>query len=164
MLSPGSPWVERVVQEFGSGLLRSDGSLDRSALAQIIFSDPEARNRLNALLHPPVLAEITRRLEELRGNASPPAVAVVVAPLLFETGAEKLMEKVIVVIAPEQERIRRLKKRDGLTEAEIRARFAAQLPPDQSRARADWVIDNSGDLSETEWQVDNLCGELISSL
>jgi dephospho-CoA kinase len=163
LLAAGSQWLAHIVKEFGPRILRPDGSLDRSALAHIIFSDAEARARLNALLHPLVIAEVRRRLEKLQAGDSPPAAAVVVAPLLFETRAESLVEKVIVVTAPEEERIRRLQKRDRLSEPEIRARFASQMSPEEMKTRADWVIDNRGDLAAAEKQVETLWGELTSS-
>jgi len=147
--------------------------LNRPRLAQSIFADKNTRARLNAICHPPIVAEISCRLEELRASDSPPAVVIVVAPLLFEAGAETLVEKVIVVVAEEKERLRRLKESLGLSEEEIRARFAAQLPWDSlelpagaggsllpNGKRVDWVIDNSGDLSSTECQVEALWQEL----
>jgi len=161
-MAPGSPLLGRLVEEFGPRILRADGSLDRSRLAGLIFSNPEARRRLNTICHPLILAVVARRLEELRASDSPPAVVVVVAPLLFEAGAEKTVDKTIVVTASEEARLRRLKERDGLSEEEIRARFAAQMPPREQCARADWVIDNSGDLAETERKVEALWIELIS--
>jgi dephospho-CoA kinase len=90
----------------------------------------------------------------------PPAIAIVVAPLFFEAHMESMVEKIIVVVADDEIRLRRLQARDGLDESAIRARFAAQLSPEVQKQRADWVIDNSGSLEETERQVEKIWKEL----
>jgi dephospho-CoA kinase len=162
LLAPSSPWSSCVAKEFGAALLLPDGAPDRPGLAKLIFSDPEARRRLEAILHPPIFDRVARRLEELRKSPHPPALAVVVAPLLFETGMDKTLPGVLVVTAPETERIRRLRTRDGLSEREIRARFAAQLPPDRYLSHAKWVLDNRGELTVTQARLDTLWPALLA--
>jgi len=162
LLASGSPWSSCVAAEFGGEFLLPDGTPDRARLAKLIFSDPEARRRLEALLHPPIFDRVNHRLEKLRQAPSPPPLAVVVAPLLFETGWEKNLQGVLVVKTSEAERIRRLQARDHLSEAEIHARFAAQLPPETYLSRAKWVIDNSGELSATKQQVEALWPALLA--
>jgi dephospho-CoA kinase len=161
LLAAGSPWSSCVAAEFGAEFLLPDGTPDRPRLAKLIFSDPAARRRLEALLHPPIFDRVNHRLEKLRKVASPPPLAVVVAPLLFETGWDKNLAGILVVTASEVERIRRLQARDGLGEAEIRARFAAQLPPEAYLSRAKWVVDNSGELTATGAKVDELWPVLL---
>lgn len=116
------------------------GALDRAALAEIVFNDPSARERLNAILHP----HIRRLAVEREGRAKPDQLVVHVVPLLFETGYDRLVDKTIAVIAPEDSRIARIVARDGIDETRVRARMAAQIDPQEARRRADHVIENDG--------------------
>jgi dephospho-CoA kinase len=118
------------------------GALDRAALAEIVFNDPSARERLNGLLHP----HIRRVAMEREARAKPGQMVVHVVPLLFETGYDQLVDKSVLVIAPLEERIARVVERDGLDEARVRARMAAQIAPEQVRPRAHFVIENDGNL------------------
>lgn len=118
------------------------GELDRGALAEIVFSDPAARERLNGLLHP----HIRRVALEREARAKPGQVLVHVVPLLFETGYNRLVDKSVLVVAPLEERIARVVERDGLDEARVRARVAAQIEPEQAKRAADYVIENDGNL------------------
>jgi dephospho-CoA kinase len=118
------------------------GTLDRTALAEVVFSDPQARQRLNEIVHP-----FVRRLAiEREANAKDGQVVVHIVPLLFETGYVELVDRTVVVIAPENERIARVVQRDHTDEAHVRARMAAQMDPEEARARADYVIENDGNL------------------
>lgn len=116
------------------------GALDRAALAEIVFNDPSARERLNAILHP----HIRRLAMERETPAKRGQLVVHVVPLLFETGYDQLVEKTIAVVAPEDSRIARIVARDGIDEARVRARMAAQIDPEEARNRADYVIENDG--------------------
>ena len=121
----------------------SGGTLDRAALAAIVFRDPQARERLNGIVHPHV-----RRLAfEREKNALPGSVVVHVVPLLFETDYAALCDKTVLVEASLERRIARIKARDGIDEAEIRARMAAQIAPEDARQLADYVIQNDDGLS-----------------
>lgn len=119
------------------------GVLDRAALADIVFADHTARERLNGLLHP----HIRRLALEREARAKPGQPIVHVVPLLFETGYDRLVDKSVVVIAPLEERIARVAARDKLDEARVRARMAAQIEPRRAREAADFVIDNDGNLN-----------------
>lgn len=119
-----------------------NGVLDRSALAEIVFNDAAARERLNALLHP----HIRRLALERERRAGPGQPVVHVVPLLFETGYDRLVDKSVVVVAPLEARIARVVERDRIDEARVRARMATQVDPDQARRRADFVIENDGNL------------------
>lgn len=117
------------------------GGLDRAALAEIVFHDPGARERLNAIVHPHV-----RRLAAANeAYAKPGQIIVQVVPLLFETNYDEVTEKSILVIAPAAQRIARIRQRDGLSEEQIRARMQAQIDPEEAKRRADYVIENDGD-------------------
>jgi len=120
------------------------GVLDRAALAEIVFSDPPALERLNALLHP----HIRRRALEREAYAKPGQVIVHVVPLLFETGYDSLVDKSVLVVAPLEQRVARVVERDRIDEARVRARMAAQIAPEEAYPRADFVIENNGNLDD----------------
>ena len=117
-----------------------------SALAEIVFGDPSARERLNALLHP----HIRRIALEREAYAKPGQVIVHVVPLLFETGYDRLVDKSVLVVAPLEQRIARVVERDKLDERRIRARIAAQIEPERARGVADFIIENDGDLEHLQ--------------
>lgn len=118
------------------------GALDRAALAEIVFNDSAARERLNAILHP----HIRRLAMEREAYAKSGQLIVHVVPLLFETGYDRLVDKSVLVVAPLERRIARIVERDRLDEARVRARMAAQIAPEQARRHADFIIENDGDL------------------
>lgn len=120
-----------------------NGVLDRAALAEIVFSDPAARERLNALLHP----HIRRRAMEREALAKPGQLIVHVVPLLFETGYDRLVDKSVLVVAPVEQRIARVVERDRIDEARVRARIATQIAPEEAHPRADFIIENDGNLA-----------------
>lgn len=148
LLRPGTAVQEAVVAAFGPAVLAADGAIDRRALGAIVFADPAALARLEALVHPAVLA-YTR--EWLAGVAAP--VAVVDAIKLFEAGIADWCDEVWVVTCPAEERARRLVAHRGMAEEEAWQRIRAQPPEEEKAARADVVIDNSGHLSRTLAQV-----------
>ena len=157
VVAPGRPAYKGIVRAFGPGVLRPDGTIDRAALGARIFADAEARRTLNALTHP----HIRRRMvEEGARLSATPGVDVIVfdIPLLLETtdGRDLDLDGIVVVDAAEGVRVERLLARDGLTEAEVRHRLAAQIPLRQKVARADWVIDNNGSPEQTRQQVQTL--------
>lgn len=156
VLGPGTPGLAGVVDAFGSGVLAADGSLDRAALAAIVFADEGARRRLDALVHPLV----RQRSGELIAVAPVDAVVVNDVPLLVETGQAGSFDLVVVVEADPEIRVARLVER-GLTEADARARIAAQATDEQRRAAADVVLDNSGTLEELAEQVDRFWAERV---
>lgn len=149
-VAPGSPGLTAVIERFGRSVLRDDGTLDRSALGGIIFSDRAARADLEAIVHP----EVYRRIREWFAKL-PPATPVAIAdiPLLFETGHQHDFDRVIVCACSADEQLRRLVARDGLSEPEARARLAAQWPIEEKAGRAHYVIRTDGVLAETDAQV-----------
>lgn len=157
-LAPGSSGLAEVVEAFGREVLAEDGSLDRPALGRIVFADEAARQRLNAIVHPRVRAEAAR----LREQAQPGAVVVEDIPLLVETGQQDRFDVVVVVHAPEQERIRRIVEDRGGTAEDARARIAAQATDAERAAAADVVLENSGTLGELRDQVDELMEKLTA--
>jgi dephospho-CoA kinase len=145
---PGT--LEAVALEFGPGfVLETD--LNRPKVAELIFNNPEARARLNAIIHPRVRVEMTRLQSELELEGA--KVVVQDIPLLFENGYEKLFDATILVDAPLEDRIARVQARDGLTREAISARDAAQMPASEKRLKATYILENDGDLAHLERQL-----------
>lgn len=149
-VAPGSPGLTAVVERFGASVLRADGSLDRQALASIVFADRAARADLEAIVHPLVYRRIGEWFVDLP-PATPAALADI--PLLFETGHQHDFDRVVVCACEPDEQLRRLVDRDGLSERDARARLAAQWPIGEKMARADYVIRTDGTFAETDAQV-----------
>jgi dephospho-CoA kinase len=158
---PGSPTLAQLAERFGPGILRSDGSLDRQRMATLVFADPAARAALNRITHPAIAALAEARLRELVRQQAP--LIVYEAPLLFEAGADKRVDAVLVVRIDERLQLERLMVRDSLDEAQARSRIAAQMPQAEKAARADYVIDNSGLPEETAARVRELFDRLMAA-
>jgi dephospho-CoA kinase len=156
VVEPGTPGLAAVVDAFGESVLAADGSLDRPALAAIVFADPAARARLDAIVHPLV----RERSVELISAAAPDAVLVNDVPLLVETGQAGTYDLVLVVEAELETRLARLVER-GTKREDAQARIAAQATDEQRRAVADVVLDNSGTLEQLETQVGRFWEERV---
>jgi dephospho-CoA kinase len=159
VVAPGTAVLESLVKTFGRQMLTSAGSLDRERLGRLIFADGEAREKLNRLLHPAIAELAVQRLALLVQSGAP--LVVYEAPLLFEAGAEKRVDKVLVVWLEPQLQLNRLMARDHLAEAEARQRLAAQMPQTEKISRADFLIDNSGSPADLVHKVDQLWSELV---
>ncbi len=157
VVRPGTDGLAEVVAAFGTGVLGPDGALDRPALGRLVFADDEARRRLEGIIHPRVRA----RTAELVAAAPPDAVVVNDVPLLVEAGLAAGYEIVIMVIADEETRVRRLLATRGMTEAEARSRIRAQATDDQRREVADVVIENDGTVAELRDKVDAVWQERL---
>ncbi|MGR6963714.1 dephospho-CoA kinase [Geodermatophilus sp. URMC 61] len=157
VVEPGTPGLEAVAAAFGRGVLTAEGALDRPALAAVVFADPDARRRLDGIVHPLVRA----RAAELVAGAPPDSVVVQDVPLLVETGQAGSYDLVLVVEADLDTRVRRLVGR-GVSEEDARARIAAQATDKQRRAVADVVLDNSGTVEELEAQVERFWTERVT--
>lgn len=149
-VKPGSPGLAAVAERFGASVLGPDGSLDRPALAAIVFSDSSARAELEAIIHPRVYRAIRDWVANLPA-ATRAAMADI--PLLFETGHVHDFDTVVVCACSADEQIRRLMARDRLTEADARARLAAQWPIEEKVKRANHVIRTDGSFAETDAQI-----------
>ncbi len=154
----GSPGLRAVAARFGEWVLAPDGSLDRPALGRIVFGDPKARAALEAIIHP----EVYRRIGEWFVNLpSATRAAIADIPLVFETGQDPQFDRVIVAACPRAEQIRRVTARDGLSEADARARIAAQWPIEEKIRRASDVIWTDRGFPETDRQVREVYDRLI---
>lgn len=157
LVAPGQPALRAILERFGDTVRASDGTLDRAALGRIVFADPAARGDLERLLHPRVYAAIREWFRTLApGAGSSRAIAVADIPLLYETGHHTDFDRVIVAICQPAEQLRRLMKRDGLSVEEARQRIAAQDPMESKAARADYVIETTGTIAETDRQVERI--------
>ena len=150
-VSAGSPGLARVVERFGAGVLNADGSLDRAALARIVFADRVARADLEAIVHPDVYQRVSEWFADLPAGTT---LAVADIPLLFETGHQHDFDVLVVCACRPAEQLRRAQQRDGLSEAEARARIASQWPIDEKVKRAHHVIRTDGTFDETDAQVE----------
>ena len=153
---PGSPVLERMAERFGSHIVRDDGSLDRAAVAQIVFNDETALKALNDIVHPALGVEITNRIEQARGTDD---VVVLDFPLLAERPRPGLSATVVVDV-PVETAVERLVASRGMSEDDAWARIASQVSRDERLAIATHVIENSGDLTALRDQVDALWEEL----
>ena len=158
VVAPGSPALNEIATRFGRAVIRPDGALDRPALGAIVFGDPAALEALNAITHPAIKQLGARR------EASAPADAVVVHdnPLLVEMGGAAACDVVLVVDVPVAVQVERLRADRGMTEAEARARIAAQASREQRTGVADLVIDNTGPVDELALIVGGVWDELVS--
>lgn len=157
-VEPGTPGLGRIVEAWGPAVLDADGALDRAALRRIVFEDPEARARLEEIVHPAVSA--LRDEENRRAEARGERVVVADIPLLFEVGMVDEFDVVVLVDAPEEERLRRLVEDRGLDPEEAVRMIDAQMPAELKRARADVVIENAGSPAELEARAREAWAEL----
>lgn len=151
-LQPENSVSQEVTREFGPGILDANGKIDRAKLGEIVFGNAEKIERLNAIVHPHVLKEIARRLQELKRTGETD-IAVVVAALHIETSYYKTFDRLAVAWCRPEQQIERLIKR-GLTPKQAERRIASQMPMEEKRRLADDQIDCSGTLQETTRQVD----------
>ncbi len=158
VIAPGGAAEQAVLAAFGQDIL-SCGKIDREKLSAVVFRDAEARKKLNAAVHPAIFAEIGRRCAAL-AEAGHQAV-IIDAALLGEGGRrDPMLDGLILMLCPEEERVRRLVKLRGMDAAEAQRRMAAQTPPESKRAVADWVIDNNGSIEALHARVDAIAEAL----
>lgn len=159
VVAPGSEGLAAIVAAFGSGILDAAGALDRLKLGEIVFADAAKRKILEGITHPRVVMRMGAQIAAASEAGKP--VVILDVPLLYETGALLgAVEKVIVVYAPRPVQEARVLSRDALPAEQVRARIASQMDIEEKRKRADFVIDNSGDLAATARQVDELWSKL----
>lgn len=163
VVAPGTPGFDAVVKRFGATAVTAAGVLDRAAIGRVVFADVSARQDLERIVHPAVYDVIQQWFERqsaLHATARGPRVAIADIPLLFETNRPGRVDRVVVAACPADLQLQRLMARDGLSEAEASRRIAAQLPIEDKRSRADFVIDTSGSLDDTNRNVDRVWAEL----
>jgi dephospho-CoA kinase len=156
VLIPGGKLLREIADAFGPEALNADGTLNRARMGQLIFADRQARERLNRLMHAPILRLLRAQIEGAKNDFPSGTVIAVEAPLLFETKMEPWFEQIVVVNASESTQIARLCARNGITEQEARRRLAAQIPLAQKAARAHLILQNDGTREALERQVEAL--------
>lgn len=156
---PGQPAWRGIVEHFGEGVLQADGTLNRAKLGDLVFQDTKNRQRLNEIVHPIVRVERDRETAEAR-ERDPEVIIIWDIPLLIETGIYKDVDRVVVVYVDQETQLSRLLSRDELSEEQAKARIAAQMPIEEKREYADYVIDNRGTLEETAERVREVYGQL----
>ena len=162
LFEPGQEVHDAVISAFGTHVIAPGGAIDRKILGNIVFNNPEARAKLNSLVHPAI---IRRQQEFLREVAAkdPKGIGIVSAALMVEIGTYKNYDKVVVVSCSPAEQRRRLKARTGLSDDQVEARIRAQMPMEEKVKYGDYVIDTSGDLGATRGQVEKINSRLRES-
>ena len=153
VVRPGTRALDEIVEAFGQDVLDAAGTMDREKMAKMVFSDEEARQRLNSIIHP----RVRERMKEFIADHAGEPLVVVEIPLLLEGGRSGTVDKVVVVTTSESIRFERLAGL-GFSEEQIQARLGAQMPQEEKITLADHVIDNGGSLEATREQVVELAG------
>ena len=162
VLKPDSEVWREVVAAFGKQIITANGAIDREKLGEIVFSNSEARARLNQIMHPRIYDMVKTRLEEYRRQGA--GIVVLEAPLLLEAGWTSLVDEVWVTTASEATMLKRLRERTGLSEKESLARIRSQLPTEERVKHADAVIDTDCSLGELKVKVKELWQELQANI
>lgn len=151
---PGESALEAIASAFGQAVLETDGSLNRKKLGDIVFRDKASLRALEAITHPAIRERMQDRIHTFE-EQYPDRLVVADVPLLYETNQKHLYDAVMVVYVPSEVQIARLMERNTVTEEEARRRVLLQMDIEQKRDLAEWVIDNSGTIEETERQINN---------
>ncbi len=147
VVEPGMPALEKIRKAFGDDVLLPDGTLDRKRLGSIIFANEEKRQTLNAIVHPAVREWMRQETERAFGEGA--SIVIMDIPLLFESKLTHMVEETILVYVTKETQLKRLMERDGYMEADALARIHAQMPIDEKKELADYIVDNNGPISET---------------
>ena len=151
VVNPGSEGLRAIVEAFGAAVLREDGTLDRTRLGALVFADERERLRLNSILHPFIIAAQDRELRRWE-EADPRGIGVVDAALMIESGGYKRFDKLVVVHCRPEVQLERLMARNALTREEAERRIAAQMPQEEKKLYADYLIDTSEGFEDTRRQ------------
>jgi dephospho-CoA kinase len=159
LFEPGTPVNTAVAEAFGPRVVAPDGSIDRSVLAELVFQNPDLRQKLNSIVHPAIYQRQAEFLAQAAA-ADSRAIGIVEAALIVEVGSYRNYDKLIVVTCSPKIQRERLRERSGLTAEQIESRIASQMPMEEKVKVADFVIDNSGDIGKTRQQVDDVYRQL----
>ena len=157
VVEPGMPALREITEAFGNDMLLEDGKLDRKKLGSVIFADEEKRHTLNAIVHPAVREWMRQETDRAFENGA--SIVIMDIPLLFESKLTHMVEETILVYVSEETQLKRLMERDGYSESDALARIQAQMPIDDKRKLADYVVDNNGMISETIEQVKEIMNQ-----
>jgi dephospho-CoA kinase len=159
VVEPGKPAWKEVVAYFGEQVLLEDKTLDRKKLSEIVFRDPEKRKKLEGFLHPRIYEEFSRRVQEYAAE-DPDVIIQVAVPLLIEVNLQYLFHKILLVYVPVEMQIERLMERDRISREMAVKMLSSQLPIEEKRSYADFIVDNSGSLEKTKTQVQEIWEKL----
>ena len=159
LFEPGNPVNAKVTETFGPRVLASDGSINRAVLAELVFQNPDQRQKLNSIVHPAIKQRQNEFLSQAAANDGR-AIGIVEAALIVEVGTYRDYDKLIVVTCSPNVQRERLRERSGLTPEQIESRIASQMPMEEKVKVADFVIDNSGDIGNTRQQVEEVYRQL----
>jgi dephospho-CoA kinase len=144
LMSTDTRIKRRINALFGSSMYREDGTLDKKAIAKAIFADEALKEQVNAIVHPVVIDYLAGVIEKAR--AATPSMLFIESALIYDAGTEELFDYIVLAISDSELSIERVMKRDSVTRTEVMQRQSAQLPPDQHKEKADFIIENNGDL------------------
>lgn len=159
VVEPDKPAWRDIIDYFGPEILSPDRTLNRSALAEIVFSDDESRKALEGLTHPRIFEESDALIEAIK-RKDPSSVVIIDLPLLFELSLNKKFDKIILAYVPRAVQLKRIVERDGLAKEEVEKRLNAQIPIEEKRSFSDYIIHNEGGLNDTRNQVRKVIHEL----
>lgn len=159
VVEPGTPTLEAISKEFGNAMLLQDGGLNRAKMRELVFKDEQAKQKLNAIIHPAIRQEMLAQLEQAQ---SP--YAILAAPLLIENNLQQFVDSVLVVDVPERLQIERASTRDDVSEEQIKAIMQSQCSREQRLKSANYVIDNAGKLDELIDKVNDLHHGFLQNL
>lgn len=162
VVEPGTAGLARIVKEFGADVLRPDGSLDRTKLGSLVFADSQKRQLLNSILHPAIIESQDARLNQWE-TVDPNGIAIVDAALMIESGGYKRFDKLVVVHCNQEEQLRRLMMRDGLSREEAGKRIAAQMPQEEKKKFADYLIDTTDGFEAARKRTEEVYRELMGA-
>lgn len=159
VVEPGKPAWNEIVAFFGEQVLLADRTLDRKKLSEIVFRDPQKRKKLEGFTHPRIYKEFVHLVKEYASRDSNVIIQVVI-PLLIEANLQYLFHKLLLVYVPEEMQIQRLMERDHISREMAQGILGAQLPIEEKKAYADFIVDNSGPLEKTKRQVEEVWRKL----
>lgn len=148
------PEIQKTIQ-------KNFGTLDRSELRKMVFTDNQRRSQLETILHPKIWAQVKNQLKALESRSHPPKFAMIVIPLLFETNAQNRFDQTIAVVSDEKNQLDRLMERDGISAALAKQMIQSQLPNSEKAKRADWTLTNNKDINSLTKSVDELLAEML---
>ena len=151
LVKPGMPVLQAIINEFGEGIVTKDGSLDRKKLRDQIFTNETDRKKLENILHPAIYNEIAHETEGIHSK-----YCIIALPLLLETGASKIIDRILIINAPGELQLSRASIRDNVSKSDIEAIMHSQTSPDDRLAAADDIVNNDGDIDNLRRQICDL--------
>jgi dephospho-CoA kinase len=159
VVEPGKPAWEKIAQYFGPNVLSSDGSINRPALGRVVFAEEKGRKALEGFVHPMILKERDKLIEEIR-DENPSSIVIIDFPLLFELGMNEDFDKIVLAYVPRDVQIKRVMKRDGLSMEDVKKRLNAQMPIDEKRNLSDYIINAERAFGDMRGQMKKVMSEL----